>query len=334
VPAKLLYRQPIKSQDKRQLVAQKSTTRKVPAAYQQFLDRQSVGYYVKRCSNLLSRRIGEILQEHDLTSVHWVVLACLWRQDGQPVTYLAKQLQQIGGTLTGVLDRMEKRKLVKRKRHPQDRRVYRVYLTAQGVALKDELPVLVQKMWTGIFKGIDPGDIDNFSNLINHLLANLSPEYTCALPECDGSMPRKLSRILPPKSLGYRLKTTSMLLSRKFTDRIEPHNVTVTHWIVLCRLWQHDGVPVSEIGQYIEQVGGTLAGVLERMEERGLIYRKVDTGDRRRMLIYLTNEGERLFDVLPPIAVAVTSEMLVGIKSKEQEFLKSFLCKMIENLGG
>jgi DNA-binding MarR family transcriptional regulator len=70
-------------------------------------------------------------------------------------------------------------------------------------------------------------------------------------------------------------------------------------------LWDEDGLPTSSIGEKLQQVGGTLTGVLDRMEERGLIRRERDIDDRRIWRIWLTEEGKRLETVLPPIGVEI-----------------------------
>ncbi len=106
------------------------------------------------------------------------------------------------------------------------------------------------------------------------------------------------------------------------TGAIEPHNVTPSHWVVLCRLWQEDGVQVSEVGQYLEQIGGSLTGVLERMEERGLIRRERDEKDRRSFRIWLTEEGGRLMAVLPPLARSCIDYVCTGIPAEDVRFFK------------
>ncbi|MDZ8109255.1 MAG: MarR family transcriptional regulator [Nostoc sp. DedQUE12a] len=137
---------------------------------------------------------------------------------------------------------------------------------------------------------------------------------------------------LAPYNLGYRIKLLSQLLSRRFTDRLEPFGLTPFHWLVLCCLWQEDGLPTSSIGDKLKQVGGTLTGVLDRMEERGLVRRERDTQDRRIWRIWLTDAGKELQTVLPPIAAAVRDEAMDGIPLAEREFFSQILNRAIANL--
>jgi MarR family transcriptional regulator, organic hydroperoxide resistance regulator len=137
---------------------------------------------------------------------------------------------------------------------------------------------------------------------------------------------------LAPYNLGYRIKLVSQLLSRKFTERLEPFGLTPFHWLVLCCLWQEDGLATSSIGDKLKQVGGTLTGVLDRMEERGLVRRERDTHDRRIWRIWLTNAGKELETVLPPISAELRDQAMAGISSDERELFSRILNQAIANL--
>jgi MarR family transcriptional regulator, organic hydroperoxide resistance regulator len=101
--------------------------------------------------------------------------------------------------------------------------------------------------------------------------------------------------IRAPHSIGYRIKLLSLLGGRKFTELLEPYGLTPFHWIVLCCLWEDNGLPTSSIGERLKQVGGTLTGVLDRMEERNLLYRERDANDRRIWRVWLTDTGKERY---------------------------------------
>jgi DNA-binding MarR family transcriptional regulator len=138
--------------------------------------------------------------------------------------------------------------------------------------------------------------------------------------------------VLAPQHLGYRIKLLSQLITRKFTDKLEPFGLTPFHWLVLCCLWQEDGLPTTSIGDKLQQVGGTLTGVLDRMEERGLVRRERDTQDRRVWRIWLTAAGKELETVLPPIAIELREELMQDISTSEREIFSKILNKAIVNL--
>ncbi|HEY9675438.1 MAG TPA: MarR family transcriptional regulator [Waterburya sp.] len=137
--------------------------------------------------------------------------------------------------------------------------------------------------------------------------------------------------VLAPQSLGYRIKLLSMLLSRMFQERLEPFGLTPFHWVVLCCLWQEDGLATSSLGERLQQVGGTLTGVLDRMEERGLVRRERDCRDRRIWRIWLTQAGKELEEVLPPIALEIREQAMAGIPEADRELLSRLIDRAIAN---
>ncbi|HEY9635018.1 MAG TPA: MarR family transcriptional regulator [Coleofasciculaceae cyanobacterium] len=138
--------------------------------------------------------------------------------------------------------------------------------------------------------------------------------------------------ILAPYSLGYRIKLLSQLLGRTFQERLEPFGLTTFHWVVLCCLWEEDGLATSSIGEKLQQVGGTLTGVLDRMEERGLVRRERDCRDRRIWRIWLTEAGKELEAVLPPIAMEIREQALAGIPTADRQRLSELIDQVIGSL--
>ncbi|MBD0263118.1 MAG: MarR family transcriptional regulator [Tolypothrix sp. T3-bin4] len=139
-------------------------------------------------------------------------------------------------------------------------------------------------------------------------------------------------QVRAPHNLGYRIKLLSQLLYRKFSDRLEPFGLTPFHWLVLCCLWEEDGLATSSIGEKLQQVGGTLTGVLDRMEERSLIRRERDNRDRRIWRIWLTDAGRELENVLPQLVADLRDETWHGVSYAEREQFSQLLNRAIANL--
>ncbi len=138
--------------------------------------------------------------------------------------------------------------------------------------------------------------------------------------------------VLAPYSIGYRIKLLSQLGGRKFQELLEPFGLTPFHWVVLCCLWEEDGLATCSIGEKLQQVGGTLTGVLDRMEERGLIRRERDSRDRRIWRIWLTDAGSELQDVLPPLAAEFKDRTMQGFSPQERQLFSRLLDQAIANL--
>ena len=71
------------------------------------------------------------------------MLGALWDQEGLTHTELSRLLSVQPATITKMLQRMEKAGFVERRHDPDDHRVSRVYLTAAGRAVRED----VQQVW-------------------------------------------------------------------------------------------------------------------------------------------------------------------------------------------
>jgi MarR family transcriptional regulator, organic hydroperoxide resistance regulator len=60
---------------------------------------------------------------------------------------------------------------------------------------------------------------------------------------------------------------------------------------ILFVLWQHDDLPISELGQRTSLSKSALTSMLDRMEAHGYLRRSYDPADRRQIRITLTDEA-------------------------------------------
>lgn len=86
---------------------------------------------------------------------------------------IGERLQQVGATLTGVIDRREERGIVRRERDQRDRRIYRIWLTDEGNALREVLVPMVLGLYDRTFHHVSSADRQHLSGLIDHMIANL-----------------------------------------------------------------------------------------------------------------------------------------------------------------
>jgi MarR family transcriptional regulator, organic hydroperoxide resistance regulator len=66
---------------------------------------------------------------------------------------------------------------------------------------------------------------------------------------------------LAPYSLGYKLKLSSQLMYRSFLDLLEPYGLTPFHFVVLCCLWEEDGMTTTGIADKLKQFSGSTLAV-------------------------------------------------------------------------
>ena len=99
-------------------------------------DALSVVSNVYRAATAIRRHMERtVLAAERLSWTAFVALWVLWVWDGMESRHLAVEAGVSKGTLTGVLDTLERRGLVRRRRQEDDRRLVTVTLTVEGDAL-------------------------------------------------------------------------------------------------------------------------------------------------------------------------------------------------------
>lgn len=86
----------------------------------------------------MNRVYRPLLEAMGLTYPQYLALLLLWEQDGRTLKDLGERLGLDSGTLTPLLKRLEGQGLITRARDPDDERLLRVRLTAQGSALQEQ----------------------------------------------------------------------------------------------------------------------------------------------------------------------------------------------------
>jgi MarR family transcriptional regulator, organic hydroperoxide resistance regulator len=91
---------------------------------------------IYRAASAIRRRMEqEVLAPERLSWTAFVTLWVLWIWGEMEARHLAGEANVTKGTLTGVLDTLERRELVQRRRHEEDRRLVSVAITPAGEAL-------------------------------------------------------------------------------------------------------------------------------------------------------------------------------------------------------
>ncbi|WP_214695904.1 MULTISPECIES: MarR family transcriptional regulator [unclassified Exiguobacterium] len=103
-----------------------------------------------RTMDAISDRVKEDLRRHQLNSTEFGVLSVLYKRGDTPLQQIGDQILITSGSVTYVIDKLEKRGLIERIACPSDRRVTYASLTEDGKALMD----VVYPQHIEIFKDI------------------------------------------------------------------------------------------------------------------------------------------------------------------------------------
>ena len=130
------------------------------------------------------------------------------------------------------------------------------------------------------------------------------------------------------RGLGPALGWAAKLSKANMDARVSRYDVTPAQTHVLLYLQQHGGrVPQHELAEFLR-----VNGVLDRMEEKGLVRRSVSGSDARRRFITLTEKGAEQQALFQQSFLDVEEAMVRGFTQEERETLCALLDRVIQNL--
>ncbi|WP_157219671.1 MarR family winged helix-turn-helix transcriptional regulator [Flavisphingomonas formosensis] len=92
----------------------------------------------------------------------------------------------------------------------------------------------------------------------------------------------------------FPLYAASNLLTRLYRPVLARLGLTYPQYLVMLVLWEDSPRSVGALGEALYLDSGTLTPLLKRMEQAGLVERKRDPQDERRVQIHLTAAGRAL----------------------------------------
>jgi DNA-binding MarR family transcriptional regulator len=119
----------------------------------------------------------------------------------------------------------------------------------------------------------------------------------------------------------YRLRYAWLELSRLFNSEAAKYDGTMSMGFILLTINDEYGTPVTRIAPRMGMEPNSLSRVLKSMEEKGFLYRRPSTTDKRKVYICLTDEGRKHRDVAYKTVFNMESAITRGISEKK---LKAF----------
>lgn len=133
-------------------------------------------------------------------------------------------------------------------------------------------------------------------------------------------------------SFHYLLMASQALFQRKVMAHLTDCGLTAGQPKVLDYLGLHNGSVQKAIAAGCQIEPATLTGILNRMEEKRLIYRQMENGDRRSLHVYLTEEGKEKQKLVRETLEGLTREILSEISPEEQQVLLECLVKICSKM--
>ena len=134
------------------------------------------------------------------------------------------------------------------------------------------------------------------------------------------------------KPFHYLSMSNHMMIQKHLMEYLKDSGLTLGQPKVLDYLKIYDGASQKEIAAACHIEAGSLTSILNRMEEKDIIERRMLNGNRRTYYIFLTESGKKLQKLVEQGFSKIEKEVWDGISDIERDaFMKTFL-KINENL--
>ncbi|TPG49832.1 MarR family winged helix-turn-helix transcriptional regulator [Sphingomonas glacialis] len=134
----------------------------------------SIAFMISDVSRLMRRRFDERARTIGVTRTQWRVLKILQRGEGINQGGLAELLEVEPITACRMIDRLAEAELVERRRDPNDRRAWQIYLTDRARPLLDDLGLLADEMLDSALAGISDADQARVVATLQQIRGNLA----------------------------------------------------------------------------------------------------------------------------------------------------------------
>jgi DNA-binding MarR family transcriptional regulator len=130
---------------------------------------ECVNYLLTTAQHSVFLKMTEKLSAFEITPVQYAVLYCLWENDKRSPKEIAERLKLENSTISGILERMEKKELIKRSISKEDRRFIQVILTKKGASLKEDVLATVEQVNNEVLSIFTAEECDQLKKILRTL---------------------------------------------------------------------------------------------------------------------------------------------------------------------
>ena len=135
-----------------------------------------------------------------------------------------------------------------------------------------------------------------------------------------------------PETMSYLLAQVCKFHRQRADDLLNEIGLHVGQEMMLCALWENEGVTHNELGGQLAVQPATVTIALQRLERKGLIERMPDATDQRVSRVFPTTKGRQLKADVEEKWDRLEKTAFAGITSGERELLHGFLSRIHTNL--
>lgn len=131
------------------------------------------------------------------------------------------------------------------------------------------------------------------------------------------------------EELGMLIARSRRVMSGLASRRLEERGESMLVWQVLNRLRRNGPMTQCELAAQAGQHPAGICRMLDAFESEGLVLRRRDARDRRKMRVELTRKAQERLTAMDPFVIASAREFLSPLSGAEQRRLGELLRKLV-----
>lgn len=137
----------------------------------------SVAYQTRGTFRAFETIMQRRMRDEDLQIAHFDVLRVLWEGDGVTQTYISERTFITESSTAQVINEMERRGLLERRREAKDKRKRIIHLLPKAYAMRNRVLAITTDLLTRITTGIDQRDLECYLRVATQLRVNVRAQY-------------------------------------------------------------------------------------------------------------------------------------------------------------
>jgi DNA-binding MarR family transcriptional regulator len=136
--------------------------------------------------------------------------------------------------------------------------------------------------------------------------------------------PLILERFLPYR-LSVMTNRISGALSRHYAERF---SIGIPEWRVIANLGRHPDITANEVVERSAMDKVTVSRAVAALEQKGLVERRRDAGDKRKSRLRLSAKGDAVYAEIVPLALGFERDLLSALTEQERVTLERVIEKL------
>ena len=132
--------------------------------------------------------------------------------------------------------------------------------------------------------------------------------------------------------VGYLIYRLERRLRFRLDQAMAPHDVSVTEYVTLSVLRNHDGMSSAQLARWAFVTPQAMNPVIANLERRGLIKRTESTTNRRVLEASVTPRGRKVLDRCEASMDLIEADMLGDLTTADTNLLRSALAHCAQSL--